>query len=125
MKNKVFFQTLLGIGVAIVVAFSLLSFTQSDTYRNKVSVVKLTIKNESTKTVKSVTLTDSDENLSSILNKELKPGESVKVEVTCGNYVVQHEDTEGNSCDWGAMNTCKETTITIKAKCPGDDSDDD
>lgn len=119
MKIRIYFYAFLGVYVISMGILAVNSFRQNFPVRKSSYLTRITIKNESKKAIKTLNLIDAKDNVLSVLDQEIEAGDSTKIDINCGVFTVHHKDNKGNGCNWGKIDTCNETTIIIKAKCPG------
>lgn len=118
MRSKVYFYSLLVLCLITVIIAFFFSFRQNFPIKKSTYLTRITIKNESKNTVITLTLIDAKGKQNSILDQKLKAGDNLDIDINCGIFTVKHEDSAGNGCDWGSIDTCKDFIIMIKEKCP-------
>lgn len=118
MKTKTYFYAFLGIYIVFITVLGIKSFRQNFPVRHSTYLTRIMVKNESKNMIKNLRLEGVNKNIRLVLDREVKSGGSTNIDINCGMFKVYYEDNSGHGCDWGRIDTCKETIIALKEKCP-------
>lgn len=117
MRSKIYFYSLLGLCIVVTITMFFFSFRQNFPIKKSTYLTRIIIKNESKNAIIKLNLIDEAGNINTVLDQNLKTKDSIDIDINCGIFTVTHEDSAGNACNWGSIDTCKEVIIIIKEKC--------